>query len=175
MEKNLTGKTIYIMANSILIGIIIGMFIEKPKVVHVEKVVIAYEYDSFDENKLINAINDMKIKFPHIVYAQSILESHRWTSYLAINNNNLFGMKNSFNRVTTANGSSKGYACYNNWKDSLYDYGFYQSSYLRHVKTEDEYFNYLKSSYASDVLYVNKLKRIIETNNLKQLFENLKN
>jgi len=174
MEKNLIGKTMYIIANSILIGMIVGMFIEKPKVVYVDKFIVSYEYDSFSENKLINEIISIKIKFPHIVYAQSILESNRWVSYIAVQNNNLFGMKNSFNRATTANGSSMGYACYNTWKDSLYDYALYQSSYVRHAKTEDEYFNHLKSSYASDPLYVNKLKYIIEINKLKELFKNLK-
>jgi hypothetical protein len=71
MEKNLIGKTMYIIANSILIGMIVGMFIEKPKVVYVDKFIVSYEYDSFSENKLINEIISIKIKFPHIVYAQS--------------------------------------------------------------------------------------------------------
>jgi uncharacterized FlgJ-related protein len=174
MEKTLIGKAMYIMANSILIGIIVGMFIEKPKIVYVDKVILVYEHDLFNEDKLINEITSIKIKFPHIVYAQSILESNRGFSHIAVQNNNLFGMKNSFSRATTANGSSMGYACYNTWKDSLYDYALYQSSYTRHIKTEDDYFNHLKSSYASDPFYVNKLKYIIETNKLKELFKNLK-
>jgi len=160
----------YIIANSILIGMIVGMFIEKPKVVYVDKFIISHEYDSFSEDKLINEIASIKIKFPHIVYAQSILETGYWNSKIFVENNNLFGMKSASSRITTSMCSINKHAYYKNWKESLYDYALYQSSYLRKIKTEDEYFEYLSNSYSTDPKYISKIKSIIKKKDLYSKF-----
>jgi flagellum-specific peptidoglycan hydrolase FlgJ len=174
MKKNLISNIINVILSIILIALIVDVSYKKPEIIYLDKIIVIYEDNLFDKDKFAKTIKNTKIKFPHIVYAQSILETGNWNSTIFIENNNLFGMRNSFSRATTANGSSMGYACYNTWKDSLYDYALYQSSYTRHIKTEDDYFNHLKSSYASDPLYVNKLKYLIKTNKLKELFKNLK-
>jgi hypothetical protein len=85
-------------------------------------------------------------------------------------NNNLFGMKEATQRIYTSKGSQNGHAYYTNWMESLYDYGFYCATYLSSIKQEDEYYNYLSQFYAEDKNYVDKLKTIIERDNLKSKF-----
>ena len=67
-------------------------------------------------------------------------------------------------RPTTSKSTENGHAYYNSWKDCVVDYAFYQSYYLSNIKTESEYFEYLKNSYAEDVNYVNKLVEIVNKN-----------
>ena len=173
MEKNLISNIINVILSIILVALIVNVLYKKPEIIYIDKVIVIHEDNLFDKDKFAKTIKNTKIKFPHIVYAQSILETGNWNSTIFIENNNLFGMRNSGNRSTTANGNLKGYACYDNWKESLYDYAFYQASYLRHIKTEEEYFDYLNTSYASDTLYVDKIKSIIHSKKLNHLFNNI--
>jgi len=46
----------------------------------------------------------------------------------------------------------------------------YYSTYLSDIKTEGEYFEFLKQNYAEDPTYVTRLKSIIKTRNLKEKF-----
>jgi hypothetical protein len=132
---------------------------------------IQQEKSRFTEEKFVNEINRLRIRFPHIVMAQSILETNRWSSRIFIESNNLFGMKEAKARITTASGTHLNHAYYENWMESLYDYGFYQSRYLGKIKTEEEYYLYLQESYAEDVSYVSKLKNIVQKEKLKNLFK----
>jgi hypothetical protein len=129
-------------------------------------------FDKFEEDKLTQMLGELNVKFPHIAVAQSILETNHWKSNIFSSNNNLFGMRQAKSRITTANGSVSGHACYNHWRESVYDYAFYQASYLSKIKTEKEYFNYLSLNYAEDSSYVSKLKTIINTYQLKEKFNN---
>jgi hypothetical protein len=38
----------------------------------------------------------------------------------------------------------------------------FQAAYLNDIKTEEEYFQYLRANYAEDSMYVEKLKKIIK-------------
>ena len=76
-------------------------------------------------------------------------------------------MKCAKNRCYTHLGGSRGHAQYANWKMSVLDYALYQSSYLRAIKTEDEYYAYLGNHYAEDSNYVKKVKRIVSKLNYK--------
>jgi len=127
--------------------------------------IILFNTEAYSNDRLLKELQDLNIKFPHIVYAQSILESSGGKSKLFLENNNLFGMKLAKIRPTTALSNHNGYALYTDWKSSVIDYGFYQAYYLKRITTEDRYFQYLEQNYAEDPEYVNKLKRII--NNLK--------
>jgi hypothetical protein len=131
---------------------------------------IQQEKNKFTKEKLVKEIKRLRIKYPHIVMAQSMLETNRWKSRIFIESNNLFGMKEAKSRITTANGTHLNHAYYNSWEESLYDYGFYQSRYLSKIKTENEYFLFLGESYAEDKDYVLKLKKLIEDEKLKELF-----
>lgn len=125
----------------------------------------------FSQEALIDMLKELKVNHPHIVLAQSMLETGNYQSDIFRQNHNLFGMKVARRRVCTALGSNLGHAYYENWVESVYDYAFYQSAYLRDLTNEDRYFKYLSANYAQDPNYVKKLKRIIRKNDLKQLFE----
>ena len=79
-------------------------------------------------------------------------------------------MKQARSRPTTCIRLQHGHAYYNNWEDSVYDYALYQSTYLRKIKSEEEYFKYLSRSYAESESYVKLLKQVIKNEGLKELF-----
>jgi len=81
--------------------------------------------NEFSEEKLIGVLTDLNIKFPHIVLAQSKLETGQFKSNIFKENHNLFGMKEAKIRVNLAKGTQYGHAFYNNWIESVYDYAFY--------------------------------------------------
>lgn len=124
----------------------------------------------FSEEHLVELIKEWNIKFPHIVLAQSMLETNNYKSSIFKENRNLFGMKEAKRRVTTSKGTNRNHAYYNSWVESLLDYAFYQSHYLSSIKTEQQYFSYLSQYYAEDVEYVTKIKTIIKEKNLKNKF-----
>jgi len=136
-----------------------------------EKVFLIQETDKFSSKKMVIMLNDLNIKFPWIAMAQSIVETGNWRSEIFLENNNLFGMKEAKSRITTAIGTNRKHAHYQTWRESIYDYGFYQSTYLSDIKTEDEYFQYLEASYAEDPSYLIKVKNAIQKYKLKQLFK----
>lgn len=126
---------------------------------------------NFSEEKLIDLLKDLNVKFPHIVLAQAKIESGNYTSKVFNENNNLFGMKEARVRIHTAQGTQYNHAYYQNWRESVYDYAFYQCRYLSSLNTEDEYYHYLDQSYAEAENYVNSLKTIVRRENLRDLFE----
>jgi len=136
-----------------------------------ERVILIKEHDKFNEDKLVEMLKDLNVKFPHIVMAQAKTESGHFKSNIFIENHNLFGMKEAQRRITTAEGTNRNHAFYNHWRESVYDYAFYQCRYLSGIKSESEYFQYLSASYAEDTAYIQKLKSMIEKENLKALFE----
>lgn len=134
------------------------------------KLIILKEHNKFDRDLMIQFMKDINIKFPHIVYSQAILESTDFSSQIFKENNNCFGMKVATVRQSTNKGEQYKHAIFDNWKDCVIDYALYQARYLNGIKTEAQYFDYLQQSYAEDLGYTNKLKSIIKTKNLKQLF-----
>ena len=129
------------------------------------------EQSKFTEEKLIVLLKELNVKFPHIVMAQSMVETGYWESKIFKENHNLFGMKQARVRINTAGGTHNGHAFYNDWIESVYDYAFYQCRYMSSIKTEGEYFAYLSKTYAEDSNYISKLKNVIAKRNLKQHFE----
>lgn len=145
---------------------------KKEKYTEEDFVIILNKYNEFTPEKLIQEIKDKNYKFPHIVFAQAKLETNNFTSELFKINNNLFGMRKANKRITTSKEAHNNYAYYDNWRESLEDYGYYYSTYLNKINTEEEYYNYLSQYYAEDPEYVFKLKKIIDSCNLKNLFKN---
>jgi len=126
----------------------------------------------FTEELLVKKLKQLKVKFPHIVVAQARQESNNYASDIFLENNNLFGMKMAGARPSTAIRMNRNHALYNNWEDSVIDYAFYQTTYLKNIKSETQYLNYLNNHYAADSLYhVNIKRHLSET---KLLFNNLK-
>ena len=89
------------------------------------------------------------------------LESGNYSSNIAKNNNNYFGMKQPYSRQTLSIGETNGYATYKSWTYSILDYWMWQKRYANGL-TENEYYEKL-SSYASDEDYINKVKQISKT------------
>lgn len=98
------------------------------------------------------------IEHPHIVLAQMKLESGNYTSKLALENNNYFGMKQPRKRATTSIGEKNGYASYKSWVHSVLDYALWQKEYARQL-TENQYLDSL-SKYAEDKNYTLKIKKL---------------
>jgi hypothetical protein len=126
--------------------------------------------DDFSRANMIKLMKQLNIQFPYIPMAQSILETGFWKSDIFLENHNLFGMKEARARISTASGTNKNHAHYNSWRESIYDYAFYQCRYLPKIQSEDEYFAYLGASYAEDTSYINKVKQIIEREKLREKF-----
>jgi len=135
-----------------------------------QKLIVLREVNKFSEERLVDEIAGLNFRFPHIVLAQAKLESNNFRSYLFKENNNMFGMKLASSRLTIANGEEHGYASYESWSESLMDYALYYSSYLRNVKTEKEYYQFLSKFYAEDVAYVTKIQNLIKNEQLKSKF-----
>lgn len=126
--------------------------------------------NEFNQEELIQLLKDLNVKYPHIVLAQSILETGHYNSKVFKENHNLFGMKEARVRIHTAKGTKNGHAYYNDWKESVYDYAFYQSTYYSDVKSEKQYYRKLDRSYAEAKNYVSTLKEIVERENLTEKF-----
>lgn len=136
-----------------------------------ERVIMIKKHDEFSQDKLVEMLKDLNVKFPHIVLAQAKTESGHFKSGIFFENNNLFGMKEAQRRITTAEGTNRNHAYYNHWRESVYDYAFYQCRYLSGIKSEAEYFEYLGASYAEDTQYVSKLKNMVDKESLRELFD----
>jgi len=156
------------------VSIIIGKSIEKDKMIkgltEYEKLVIIKQADPFKKETFAQMLKDLNVKYPHIVMAQSIIETGHWRSKVFLENNNLFGMKEALRRVSTSQGTQLNHAYYNHWRESVYDYAFYQCRYLGNINSEAEYYQYLGSSYAEAGNYVDVIKRTVEQEGLKNLF-----
>ena len=145
-----------LIASAFWIGVRTGAHSVKPP----ETVVKLVDADSFTVDKLKSYLRELQIEYPHIVYAQACLETGNFTSSIFRSNHNLFGMREARGRISTNKGAENGHAVYHNWRESVMDYALYQCSYLRNVKSEAEYYAYLRTYYAEDTTYVSKVAQI---------------
>jgi flagellum-specific peptidoglycan hydrolase FlgJ len=120
------------------------------------------EQDAFHEDSMITMLKRINIRYPHIVIAQSRLETSNWQSNIFYENQNLFGMKQARSRVSLAQGTQNGHAVYSHWRESVLDYAIYQSRYLSQIRSEEQYYQYLSANYAEDTNYVNKIRNIAD-------------
>lgn len=173
LEKvNVTNKTLTGIGAAIGLILILG-FTSKPKdpiqnLTTEDRLIVIREYNEFSQEKLIEKINQLNFRFPHIVLAQAKLESGHFKSTIFLENNNMFGMREAKLRVNLAKGTNRQHAYYDSWQESVYDYALYYSTYLYKIKTEGEYFEYLRQNYAEDPTYVQRLKQIIKKQHLKK-------
>jgi hypothetical protein len=110
--------------------------------------------NDFSEESFIEMLQELNVKYPYIVLAQARIESGRYSSRIFKENHNLFGMKQANRRINTAEGTQYGHAFYQTWRESVYDYAFYQSRYLSSATTEEEYYYIIGKSYAEDPKYI---------------------
>lgn len=128
----------------------------------ISRIIIKNEVQ-FSERELKNLLLELNIRFPHIVLAQSKLESGNFKSHIFLENNNMFGMKEAKRRPTTNKGTQNGHAYFESWKDCVIDYAFYQAAYLNDLKTEEQYYQYLSANYAEDSGYVVKVRQMAKS------------
>ena len=120
--------------------------------------------DSITVKDVELAVYALPFKFKKIVVAQAVLETGLFTSKNFKVNNNLYGMRVPYNRMTTADTSINGYAHYKKWEESIIDYFLMLSvrNDIKSINTEQAYYNYLDYIY-SEVghSYSSQLKAII--------------
>lgn len=126
--------------------------------------------NDFSKEALAEELKRLNVKYPHIVMAQAMIESGHFQSNIFRSNHNLFGMKEARQRVTTARGTNLNHAYYENWKESVIDYAMFQAAYLKDLKTEAAYLLYLDANYAEAQNYDSAVKKMIEREKLKELF-----
>jgi len=173
-KTKLTNKTLTGLGAAVGLLLIFG-FTSNPanKVENLsqeERLIVIREYSGFSESKLIEKINQLNFRYPHIILAQAKLESGHFKSTIFLENNNMFGMKEAKLRANLAKGTNRGHAYYDTWQDCILDYALYYSTYLSDIRTEGEYFEYLRQNYAEDPTYVQRLKEIIKKQELKNKF-----
>ena len=153
-------------------GYTVGRVMKLTNLSHIEKelLVVDLQRDDFTEEKLADLLKKLKIQYPEIVLAQARLESGGYKSRIFRENHNLFVMKEAVRRINTAQGTQYNHAYYEHWRESVYDYAFYQCRYMGQVRSREEYFNLLSQSYAEDPVYVTKLKNEIQKRNLSKYF-----
>lgn len=96
------------------------------------------------------ALEYYEIQHSDIVLAQSILETGHYRSKLCKENNNLFGLYNS---------KKKEYFKFTHWTESVEAY----KNYIQYKYKGGDYYNFIDSiGYASDSLYIPKLKNIVK-------------
>jgi len=170
------GILIIAICISIRGGITIGEKTAKEEILKnlstYEKLSIIVEADVFTEEKFIEMLINLNVKFPHIVMAQAIVESGLGTSVLYKTNYNLLGMKEALIRPNHHNGSANGHALYNSWRESVYDYLYWQLyTGGARLKTDDEYYVFLKEAkYAEKENYAETVKSVVEQRKLKEVF-----
>lgn len=166
-EKNkLKTRIFWGLIITLIIGSFIGgCFVRGKTLENFEKELLILdlqqEKNKFTQEKLVEELKRLKMKFPYIVMAQSILETGHWKSQVFKENNNLFGMKQSTKRSSTNKGEQHGHAYYDSWRESVLDFALWQCRYLSSINTREEYLRYLKANYAEDPNYVNKLEKLL--------------
>jgi len=165
-KVSLRTKTFTLLISLLVIGFVSSAMsktvAEKFYVEGETKMLVLEEHNKFSEQSLDAYLKEINIKFADIVKAQATLETGYFKSEMFLVNHNLFGMKVAKLRPTTALGENLGHAYYDNWKQSVLDYAFYQAAYLRQIKTQGDYLAYLELNYAEDPQYINKLKKLIK-------------
>ena len=109
------------------------------------------------QDGLMEALIYYDIKYPHIVYAQALIETSNFKSDLCLSDNNLFGLYNS----------KRGkYHRFDHWTESVIAYkDFIQYRY----KPPEDYYKFLQRiGYAEDSNYISKLKKVVKKNDTRR-------
>ena len=136
-----------------------------------EKVLLVQEANKFSQEKFVSKLKELNFKYPHIVMAQAMLETGSFKSVVFKQNNNLFGMKEATSRLNLCKGTEHGHASYSTWEDSVLDYALWCTAYASKAQTEEQYYQILSEvGYAENPAYIQKLKEMVQNENLKSLF-----
>lgn len=127
------------------------------------------ETDTVNDGVLYNHLLSMRAPFPKVILIQAKIESDSYKSILYQKNKNMFGMKISTERVTTAGDGRAGYKSYVNWKESVTDYILWQFSHNVDKLSQEEYITYLGKIYAEDPKYSSKIRAKLKEINFDKL------
>jgi uncharacterized FlgJ-related protein len=132
--------------------------------------------DSINVHNIQMAVWALPFKHKDIIVAQAILETGWFKSKNCVKNNNLFGMRRAYTRMTTSDTTLNGYAHYANWRMSIIDYYLLQATRENIIPTNrTQYYHYLDKVY-SEVgrNYSDQLKDILSRINLSIDEEDIK-
>lgn len=156
-------KIYLVLTTFVTLGYLFGSLTNHPnrieKFIYNEKVILDKYNEKFSQSRLEKLLLKLKVKHIDIVMAQSKIETGNYKSKVFLENNNLFGMRQSQQRVTTSTGTNLNHATYDSWQESVIDYAIYQSTYLKQYD-RNQYLAYLQANYAESKDYVNLIKRI---------------
>jgi len=128
----------------------------------VEKIpVLIYEdKQELTKENVENYVKSLHFEHEDIILSQIWLESNHLKSTIAINNNNLVGMKLPSSRPSFAIGEELGHAKFSHWTKSIDDLLIWQTAYGRNL-TKAQYYQLLDKVYCSEIGdYSNRLKQI---------------
>lgn len=114
-------------------------------------------HSKLPQDGLMEALIYYDIKYPHIVYAQALIETGNFKSDLCLSDNNLFGLYNS----------SRGkYHRFDHWTESVIAY---KDFIQRRYKPPEDYYKFLQRiGYAEDSNYISKLKEVVKKNDTRR-------
>ena len=139
---------------SILINVCLGMLfllqeervLKIPHYIPVKQGVIVEHDVELNDSSLTEALHAHGCVMPAVAVAQARLESAHYTSAVAIENKNLFGIK--FHRCKHVKGESRGFASYDSYRDNILCYIHVQNSYLKNIDgvyAEPGYSDFIKA------------------------------
>lgn len=139
----------------LIIGLILGALYDTNKIEEMkEPIPVKLEQPEFflsdkPTNKLVlEACKYYDIKHPGIVVSQAILETGHYRSDKCVNDNNLFGLYNS---------NKKEYYKFEHWTESVKKY----KEWIQYKYKNGDYYEFLLNlGYATDSLYIPKIKDI---------------
>jgi uncharacterized FlgJ-related protein len=172
--KSVTSNVVVILLSIILvitsiIGYVMINKVNQIKYITQEtKIAIIRENNEFSEEKLIEYMKEIHMRFPHIVLAQARIETGFYSSLVFKQNNNVFGMKLAKQRVRYSIGEKLNHATYTTWRRSVDDYAIRQAIEYSGIHRESDYYECLKQ-YAEDPTYSAKVKEMADK--CKILFE----
>ena len=122
---------------------------ELPQSTKIEVQDTSFLYKELSDSTLYLALKHYNIKHPKIVLAQAKLESGNYTSAHCIRKNNFLGLYNS---------KKKEYYSFKHWTDCIE--GYKNMIEHKHRDGEDYYTFLIRIGYASDPIYITKVKQI---------------
>ena len=137
----------------LLLGVKFGMQYEASKHTEVKQITrpTPKEQPAAILNKcnLLAELKKQGVHYPHIVFAQSMIESAHLTSNVCLTRNNLFGMHNpTVRKSKTVAKKGEKYAKFATWQDAVEDMKLWQEMHgLKGYEfTDAEYITFLRSS-----------------------------
>jgi len=127
-------------------------------------VVLTPRTDACTDENVIAYIDKIHLKHQHIVWQQTVIESAHYTSPYFKMYNNVTGMHACLGRPSTGTNIDPIMASYDNWKESLIDYGIWQAAYASNIESDEDYYYFLDKVYCTTIVdgktYSQRLKQI---------------